>query len=175
MAFWHSFVALLLVFSGATSAQRAFERASITDVRFVPPLASLPGSAVVGEVTLTPQSQLRSFMSFGDTALFLPVARKLVGGEALRVLAVGGSVTCGAKLGLDDSVPEDAWPSTLAHRLNLLFPTHSGVGHEVLNMAESGVTTSHWLNRFSTWLARRKHTDLEANPWSGGEVDMPGR
>ena len=96
-------------------------------VQFLLAIAATLGAA-------TPIDDLRTILHRGDPALLQPVYDKLLSGQCITVLAIGGSVTCGIASSVsvhgkhgghheDDPKGKDgAWPAFLQILLNANFP-----------------------------------------------------
>lgn len=110
-------------------------------------------------------------------------------GQCIRVLAIGGSITCGA--GAAD--PNDggtlaalSWTAWLERRLNDAFPcTHESAAnrsagtesrHIVVNCCRGASAADFWVDRVAAWIHDRAATndewDAPTNPWQYGPVDV---
>ena len=96
----------------------------------------------------------RSVLNFG--ALSNATSEKLSSSSCLRLLAIGGSITCGAMLcnvgdrqRQSQPCPEAAWPQTLARMLNQALPCQGG-SHSVRNSCTPAVASDHWVDQLAS-------------------------
>lgn len=143
-------------------------------------LPDLSGAAppADAEVTVTPAAAWRGCLSAGDSALFAPVGGRLRAGLPLRVLALGGSLTCGAALG-NVSRPdrpngtEDAWPALLELSLNERVALTGGARHSVLNSCRHAVASDTWVDSLAAWAhPSADQVTAPANPFADASFDV---
>ena len=142
-------------------------------IAFLPDLSAANCSAgpTEAEVTLTPASLWRSTLSYGDEVLFAPVATRFRDGQPLRVLTLGGSVTCGVNELRPGSPGLAAWPALLEAQLNERFPLPGGTRHSVTNGCKPGVGSDFWVQCIASWRTNDPlSTQLAPNPFANGTV-----
>ena len=98
-------------------------------------------------------------------------------GLPLRILAIGGSLTCGAANGNvsrgDRPSLVDAWPALLEAALKARVPSSSGE-HRVVNVCRGAVASDFWVDQMAAWLqpAFDNVKPLLPVPWSNFSFDL---
>ena len=127
------------------------------------------------EVVITPAAFFHGVITFGAPELLSGVASKLLRGECLRVIALGGSVTCATAGGVQNRSDHphavgDAWPARFGAALDAAFPC-SGAGHAVANLCQGAVASDFWVERVAEW--RAEEADASAagpSPLAGADL-----
>lgn len=124
---------------------------------------TLQDTTTTAGAVISPAVMTQAIVNFGQLSIG-NIASKLLNRNCLRIVVLGGSVTCGVSL--NKTHPDrpngktDAWPAHLQAYLNSAMPCIlDGVSsHIVQNLAMSGKSTDHWVD--ATSLALREKDEL---------------
>ena len=120
------------------------------------------------EMVITPAAFFHGVINFGAPELLANVSAKLLSGQCLRVVALGGSITCATAGGLANRSDHpqsvaDAWPARFVAALNAAFPCGTA-GHSVVNLCQGAVASDFWVERVSEWRAAGAEAGPQAAP-----------
>ena len=120
------------------------------------------------EVVITPAAFFHGVINFGAPELLANVSAKLLAGQCLKVVALGGSITCATAGGLANRSDHpqslaDAWPTRFVAALDAAFPCGTA-GHSVANLCQGAVASDFWVERVVEWRAAGGEAGPQAAP-----------